>query len=264
MSLASTAAPFNDDNQFYSEVNKEDTPINRKRLASSSAHNKTQKRMQPIDFNSEKVNTVLQSIHSNSNDNELGDFNPKRNQASAIQSQTQVPLNPLNKLLAPPESMREKEDMTEGFGNSNKNNNNSNSGNSGNSSGNNNLIPVPLDNDQMELQELQSAFLNDAQVRDYYRKLVPNFQNKAPVPTADSSNKMYYKERAMDMSQSAGYGNGSNDVLLNKINYMINLLEDQQDERTNNVTEEVVLYSFLGIFMIFLVDSFARVGKYTR
>jgi hypothetical protein len=153
--------------------------------------------------------------------------------------------------------MREKEDMTEGFGNSNKNN-------SSNSNGNSNLIPVPLDNDQMELQELQSAFLNDAQVRDYYRKLVPNFQNKASVPTTDSPNKMYYKERAMDMGQSAGYGNGSNDVLLNKINYMINLLEDQQDERTNNVTEEVVLYSFLGIFMIFLVDSFARVGKYTR
>ena len=45
---------------------------------------------------------------------------------------------------------------------------------------------------------------------------------------------------------------------------MINLLEDQQDERTNNVTEEVVLYSFLGIFIIFVVDSFARVGKYIR
>jgi hypothetical protein len=45
---------------------------------------------------------------------------------------------------------------------------------------------------------------------------------------------------------------------------MINLLEEQQDERTNNVTEEVILYSFLGIFIIFLVDSFARVGKYTR
>jgi hypothetical protein len=250
MSLASTAAPFNDDNQFYSEVNKEDTPINRKRLASSSAHNKTQKRMQPIDFNSEKVNTVLQSIHSNSNDNELGDFNPKRNQASAIQTQTNnVPLNPLNKLLAPPESMREKEDMKEGFGNTNNN-----------SSGNNNLIPVPLDNDEMELQELQSAFLNDAQVKDYYRKLVPNFQNKAAAPVADSPNKMYYKEQ----NTGFGYNNGNSDVLLNKINYMINLLEDQQDERTNNVTEEVVLYSFLGIFIIFVVDSFARVGKYTR
>jgi len=45
---------------------------------------------------------------------------------------------------------------------------------------------------------------------------------------------------------------------------MINLLEEQQDEKTNNVTEEVVLYSFLGIFIIFVVDSFARVGKYVR
>ena len=45
---------------------------------------------------------------------------------------------------------------------------------------------------------------------------------------------------------------------------MINLLEEQQDEKTNNVTEEVVLYSFLGIFIIFVVDSFARAGKYKR
>jgi hypothetical protein len=45
---------------------------------------------------------------------------------------------------------------------------------------------------------------------------------------------------------------------------MISLLEEQQDEKTSNVTEEVVLYSFLGIFIIFIVDSFARVGKYVR
>jgi hypothetical protein len=74
---------------------------------------------------------------------------------------------------------------------------------------------------------------------------------------------MYYKEQASGLGYSSN-NNGNNDVLLNKINYMINLLEDQQDERTNNVTEEVVLYSFLGIFIIFVVDSFARVGKYTR
>ena len=55
-----------------------------------------------------------------------------------------------------------------------------------------------------------------------------------------------------------------NDVLLEKLNYMITLLEQQQDDRTNNVTEEVILYSFLGIFIIFIVDSFARVGKYVR
>ena len=45
---------------------------------------------------------------------------------------------------------------------------------------------------------------------------------------------------------------------------MINLLEEQKDERTGNVTEEVILYSFLGIFIIFIVDSFVRVGKYVR
>ena len=252
MSLASTAAPFDDDNQFYSEVNRDDTLINRKRLASSSAHNKTQKRMQPIDFNSEKVNSVLNSIHKNSTDNELGDFNPKRNQASVLDNQKQVPLNPLNKLLAPPESMREREEVKEGFGNNNANSKNP--------------IPVPLDNDEMELQELQSAFLNDAQVKDYYRKLIPNFHNKdlTPTPSSESANKMYYKEQGVGAGLGYSNSNNNSDVLLNKINYMINLLEDQQDERTNNVTEEVVLYSFLGIFIIFVVDSFARVGKYTR
>jgi hypothetical protein len=51
---------------------------------------------------------------------------------------------------------------------------------------------------------------------------------------------------------------------LEKINYMIYLLEQQQNEKTDNITEEFILYSFLGIFIIFVVDSFARAGKYTR
>ena len=38
----------------------------------------------------------------------------------------------------------------------------------------------------------------------------------------------------------------------------------QKDEKTQNVTEELVLYLFLGVFTIFVVDSFARAGKYTR
>jgi len=54
------------------------------------------------------------------------------------------------------------------------------------------------------------------------------------------------------------------DVFMEKMNYMIHLLEEQQDERTGNVMEEVILYSFLGVFVIFIVDSFCHVGKYTR
>jgi len=52
--------------------------------------------------------------------------------------------------------------------------------------------------------------------------------------------------------------------LMKKLNYMIHLLEEQQDQKTDNVTEELVLYTFLGVFVIFVVDSFARAGKYTR
>ncbi len=52
--------------------------------------------------------------------------------------------------------------------------------------------------------------------------------------------------------------------LMEKINYMIHMLEQQHNEKTNNITEEFVLYTFLGVFIIFIVDSFARSGKYTR
>jgi hypothetical protein len=66
-------------------------------------------------------------------------------------------------------------------------------------------------------------------------------------------------------NQQQSYGvQSENSVLLEKLNYMINLLEEQQDERTGNVTEEIVLYCFLGIFIIFIIDSFVRVGKYVR
>lgn len=54
------------------------------------------------------------------------------------------------------------------------------------------------------------------------------------------------------------------DRLIEKLNYMIHLLEEQQNEKTATVTEELILYLFLGVFVIFTVDSFARAGKYTR
>ena len=57
---------------------------------------------------------------------------------------------------------------------------------------------------------------------------------------------------------------GPKDKLLEKLNYMIHMLEEQKEEKTGHVTEELILYSFLGVFVIFIVDSFARVGKYVR
>jgi len=66
-----------------------------------------------------------------------------------------------------------------------------------------------------------------------------------------------------DMSFNGGYDR-NNKLLMEKLNYMIHLLEETHDEQTNNVLEEVILYSFLGIFIIFLIDNFIKVGRYVR
>jgi hypothetical protein len=93
---------------------------------------------------------------------------------------------------------------------------------------------------------------------EYYKKFVPNY----PKQQAENErvNKQYYNQYP-----APAYGVAQdNNVLIEKINYMIHLLEENQDERVGSVTEEVVLYSFLGIFIIFMADSFSRIGKYKR
>ena len=54
------------------------------------------------------------------------------------------------------------------------------------------------------------------------------------------------------------------DELLNKLNYIINMFEEQREIKTNQKNEEVVLYCFLGIFVIYVLDSFVYIGKYKR
>jgi len=54
------------------------------------------------------------------------------------------------------------------------------------------------------------------------------------------------------------------DKVMDRLNYMTQMLESIQMEKTNHVTEEFVLYSLLGVFMIYIVDGFSRGGKYVR
>jgi hypothetical protein len=95
---------------------------------------------------------------------------------------------------------------------------------------------------------------------EYYKRVIPGYSEQKGLPK-NTVNKPYYSQVNYNIPDNL---NGNDNVLLQKMNYMITLLEDQQDERTNNVTEEVVLYSFLGIFIIFIADTFVRAGKYVR
>jgi DNA polymerase I-like protein with 3'-5' exonuclease and polymerase domains len=69
----------------------------------------------------------------------------------------------------------------------------------------------------------------------------------------------YYKKMGIGSTDDVG-----SDKLMERINYMIHLLEAQQHEKTDTITEEFILYLFLGAFVIFVVDSFARTGSYKR
>ena len=107
----------------------------------------------------------------------------------------------------------------------------------------NSNLPTPIDSeDNMNTSSYASSRTSNNTLDDYYKIQQPSSSNS-------------------DINQN---NNTPNENLIKKLNYMINLLEDQQDERTTHITEEVIMYSFLGIFIIFIVDSFVRIGKYTR
>ena len=65
-------------------------------------------------------------------------------------------------------------------------------------------------------------------------------------------------------SQATNSLNYDNNKLLSKLEYIIHLLEEQHNEKTNYITEELILYLFLGIFILFVLDSFAKASKYVR
>uniref|UniRef100_A0A6C0AZS6 Uncharacterized protein n=1 Tax=viral metagenome TaxID=1070528 RepID=A0A6C0AZS6_9ZZZZ len=131
--------------------------------------------------------------------------------------------------------------------------------------------PMSVGVEQTKLREGQSATPTATPTamsenkEENYTRFMPNYDK---MYKTSATNMPYYSgynyQQGMNNSTPAMQMQSENSVLLDKLNYMIHLLEEQQDEKTNNVTEEVILYCFLGIFIIFVADSFVRVGKYVR
>ena len=103
---------------------------------------------------------------------------------------------------------------------------------------------------------------------EYYQKLLThNNLNISPYSllreeniTNDHSENNNYE----NSNQNSSNLSHNSDDLMEKLNYMIHLLEEQKEFKTEHVTEEIILYLFLGVFVIFVIDSFVKVGKYTR
>jgi len=109
-------------------------------------------------------------------------------------------------------------------------------------------LPPPYSTNDMNLKKTGNFLANDGYVSN-----LSNYKSSyegAPV--------------FRKVSESADIKPVLDNKLMEKINYMIHILEEQQHEKTNNITEEFILYTFLGVFIIFVVDSFSRSGKYTR
>ena len=158
-----------------------------------------------------------------------------------------------------------------------------NTDNDGQHLANFNPIPNPILNNKKPENQQHSRSTNgelgpsDLLPNNPYQVSPPNLpKNGSPANSINysandsdlgklSSYNTSYQQSNVPYYAKMGLGNGDpNDKLFEKINYMIHLLEEQQSEKTNNVMEEFVLYTFLGVFMIYIVDSFVRAGKYVR
>jgi hypothetical protein len=112
---------------------------------------------------------------------------------------------------------------------------------------------------QNDLQHNPHVF---KQSYDPYMVSQMNNQNVSNYQMVYDPSKMQHKPYYAKMGITTQSGNP--DKLLERINYMIHLLENQEYEKTANISEEFILYSFLGIFIIFVLDSFSRTAKYSR
>jgi hypothetical protein len=86
-----------------------------------------------------------------------------------------------------------------------------------------------------------APFSTNAYASRYYEQFVP-----------------YAETLATQLANGSGGVSGTNAALIEKLNYIIHMLEEKKDEKTGHVIEELVLYCFLGIFIIFVIDTFTH------
>lgn len=97
--------------------------------------------------------------------------------------------------------------------------------------------------------------------------LTPNSSNTFSPYAEEAGSRYFDSYEGFRMKQNASNKQSplhSETKMSEKLNYMIRLLEDLKVEKTDNVMEEFIMFSMLGVFVIFVLDSFSKSAKYVR
>ena len=210
----------------FNNENIENNPIQKKR---ENMRNKTLKRRDPVKSNA-NIDVLKKRIQYD--DGEDDDDESNLSNFQPLQHPNSVGIERMSNSNTIPETTEY--DMGQGMG----------QGMNGHQINNQQNLPYGQPgHEQQEQQQEGFTQLPSEYAKQYYQQYVPYFNQGSDDNSPTGVNK---------------------DELLTKLNQIIYLLEEQQDEKTGHVTEELILYSFLVIFIIFIVVSFARVGKYVR
>jgi len=101
---------------------------------------------------------------------------------------------------------------------------------------------------------------SDAELSNFYKsELIP--KNDVKIPTQYKTNEYMILNENTNLIEPKRQ---TNQDLLDKMNKILEMFEDQKEIKTGQKNEEIILYCFLGIFVVYIMDSFVNLGRYSR
>ena len=180
------------------------------------------------------LGNLMSKIHENNEDDD--NFNTNYQSNTIDESISTSFTDSLNEQLAKIQKMRE----------------------AGNNIPQNNFFNNDLQNSNISIDNISNSKYNVSNLE------ISDVLNNTAFSKNNLSNYSDSYKLNYNASQNNNTHNYDNNSLLSKLDYIIHLLEEQHNEKTNYITEELILYLFLGIFILFVLDSFARASKYVR
>ena len=110
--------------------------------------------------------------------------------------------------------------------------------------------------DVVDKRTMESTYENEL-----YKQYINNYNNSyaKDVHSLNQSNQLN-----SSFYTTTNTNTNTNNDLLKRLDKILYLLEEEKNDQSHLITEELILYVFLGVFIIYVLDSFVRAGKYVR